>query len=149
MTKREPMLPPWVNTQPKRLLLDAKPLTAFVVGATNPSLLGRKSTQGFGASDFELIWNLVQTTPLLVTPHLLAEVNSWLNGMGSAREELRAHFGVMIREMREHYSESSALAGEESFPQIGLTDSSILAAAQAQEALVITTDSELYGNLLH
>jgi rRNA-processing protein FCF1 len=140
------VFPPWVE-QPKVLILDTQLLILLIVGVERADLIGQDPTKGFSQGDFELLYNLAGSIPLIATQAILAEVNSWLNRTGAAREQLRSRLAEFIAEVKEHYTPSLKLAEDELFVNSGLTDISILDAATALDALIVTTDRRLMGRI--
>jgi hypothetical protein len=136
-------LPPWILNPPKRLLLDTEPLVGYIVGSFDPRLLGANLTARVATEDFEVLGLLVSQFEIVATPHLLAEVNSWLNQLGWIRSEIRAFFARYIPSLEETFTQSATLASNEHFSDLGLTDLSIAHAAKAADALVLTTDGRL------
>ncbi len=141
------ILPSWINHPPSRILLDAEPLLAFVVGSFDRSRLGTESSEKFEPADFDILENLARHFQLVCTPNILTEVNDWLGHFGYIRAELRAMFASKIPEMLEYYTPSLELSSGLKFIDVGLSDSSILFTARKLNALVITTDGRLIPHL--
>lgn len=138
----ESLFPPWIQP-PEAVFFDTEPLVAFIVGSHNKGLLGNDITAKFRPADFEWLIALAKSFRVVTSPHVLAEVNSWLGQTGSLREEIRSVFAQKIPALVEYYSESAKLAQEQMLPVYGLTDMSIINTVKLSNALVLTTDARL------
>ncbi|HEY3876076.1 MAG TPA: hypothetical protein VGM92_11410 [Candidatus Kapabacteria bacterium] len=112
------IIPSWIDSPPSYVLFDTEPLLAFIVGSFDRSRLGTESTKKFMPEDFELLERIALRFRLISTPNML-----------------------------EHYTTNSELSATTWFIDIGLSDTSIIAAASELNALVIATDGRLLQRL--
>lgn len=138
-------------TAPSRtgLLIDSNLLVLYVVGSVNPARIKLfKRTSKYDVAHFKLLCQLLASQSCLYTvPHILAEVSN-LTDLGglellAARSILRDTIAVLSEEKIPSVTASSA----ELYERLGLTDSSIAAAAQKTGCEVLTDDFDLYQAL--
>ncbi|MEM7787318.1 MAG: hypothetical protein AAF594_06270 [Bacteroidota bacterium] len=128
------------------VLLDANLLVLYVVGSHDARLIqATKATRSFERRDFEFIARLVAYAGRLVTtPHLLTEVNG-LSNTGVPRRLRRDYlttFRKQIGSMVEVHTEAAAIAEDEVFLRLGLTDAAVLSLG-GDPPLVVSTDLDL------
>lgn len=138
------------NNRPN-LLIDTNVLLLLVVGRYRPELIGRfKRIQQFEFADFEkLIKYLSRFEVLKTTPHILTEVNSFLNQLPSNEVDLcQQILREMIIEAEEVFVDSDLLSAKPEFVRLGLTDVGMLQTADGT-TVVLTDDvnllAEIYG----
>lgn len=135
------------------VLLDSNLLLVLFVGYWDSELVGRaKGTQEYSAWDFDFLARLVsQERPLILTPHLLTEVD---NLLGSRLGEYEcAGCRSLMTNLLAHISESRSraveLVEEPIFARLGLADASIARVARKRKCVVWTNDHPLYLSLAH
>jgi hypothetical protein len=127
------------------LLLDTNLLLVLVVGHYQPKMVEQfKRTSQYTADDYQLLAKTVsQFSRLITTPHILTEVNSLSNQLTQATKKTYAPvFADQIKAMSEIYIASEALSTDAEFSELGLTDISIMRAAN-DGYLVLTDDLRL------
>ena len=135
-----------------QVLLDTNVLLLYLCGAVAPEMLGRvKRLDGFDKEDFGLLSaSIARCSGQLTTPNLLTEASNLLN-VGGRKTEVFAGASVAlaryIEEIDEVFSPSEELlrANPKAYLELGLADCSVLAAAKAKEARLITVDAMLFG----
>lgn len=129
------------------ILLDANLLVLYVAGSHDRRLIPtlKATRSGFSVSDFRFVANLVASFDrLVITPHVLTEVNGLLNtGLpGRLRWDVFGTFAERIRAGVEVWHSAESLTADPIFRRLGVTDSGILSAAR-EGPLVISTDLDL------
>lgn len=135
---------------PKRkVLLDSNLLVVLIVGLADQPLLFGKSALGYDLKDFSLLQTIIQKCEkVIVTPYILAEVNSLLNRTGFARDRCRIILSEAIIPVLEEHYQTSLVLSKNIFEvrNFGLTDTSIIEAID-DNVFVVTADGPLYGYL--
>jgi rRNA-processing protein FCF1 len=142
-----------VKYQHKGMVVDTNILLLFFVGWTNRDRIERfKRTAQFTPEDYDTLIQLLNYfTKIVLTPHILTEVNSLVNQLG---EPERSQCFTMISQLilqfekrfEERYIPSQDIVIQPHFAQFGLTDGAILEVARNQH-LVLTDDLKLAVHL--
>jgi hypothetical protein len=133
----------------KGLLIDTNLLVLFFVGLYSRKRISLfKRTVQFAPEDFDCLTSFMgRFKQVVTTPSILTEVSNMLGQLPSeVRFPVLQKFSIAIRHLQEHFTTSSELSQETCFPRFGLTDASIVRAAQG-EFLVLTDDFRLAGYL--
>ncbi len=142
------MISDWILPR-KKLLLDANLLVVVTVGLVAESIFGSGPVSGYRYEDFLFLRRLIAACEeTVVTPYILAEVNSLLNKTGFARKDCRSVFAeAIIPAVTEHYIESRELAlNSYAMREFGLADTSIIHLADPT-VLILSADGPLVGYL--
>lgn len=133
----------------KGLLIDSHIALLFVIGLHDKALIPRfKRTQTYTPEDFDILAILFPMfSRVMVTPHILAEVNSLLRQLPEQVRDacFRGAFLEFIEVLDEVYVASSAASTHEKFSRLGLTDCAIC--TLAGKYAILTDDFPLYGYL--
>lgn len=133
-----------------RCLVDANLMTLLVVGRSGSAFISDfKRTNQYTPTDFERLSDLLKESAGIVsTPNVLTEVSNLLN---PAKGPMRVAFYLALRELidqiEEVYIRSHEVSGLPSFIDFGLADLGISESAQQTEAVVLTDDLRLAGEL--
>ena len=125
----------------KGVLIDTNLLLCLIAGLYSPAFISSYK------DDFEIIKKFLnQFKKIVVTPHILTEVNSFLNQIGDpdkigALEKFIEHLDVLDEE-HEPARGISKNVSHKTFKTIGLTDSGIIHHAKGKY-LVFTDDGRL------
>lgn len=131
------------------LFVDTNLLLVLIVGALDRAQVERfKRTRAYSAEDYTLLAGYVGGFQrMLTTPNVLTEVS---NLLGQLAEPLRRRallaLGLLTGEFQETYLPSTALAADWHIPLLGLSDTSIIRAAEP-DVTVLTDDLQLYVRL--
>jgi rRNA-processing protein FCF1 len=133
----------------KGVIVDTNILVLFIVGCFDPQRIPRfKRTCQFQVTDFNLLVQLLASFHRRVTtPSILAETSNHVSQLGEpARGQCLRKLAEIIGKLEERYVASAELAIEDTFPLIGLTDTSIQRAAK--DGLLVLTDDLTLANRL-
>ena len=128
------------------VVLDAKLLTLFIVGATSAEYISRhKRLRPYTRTDFELLISLLRpASGVLLTPNTLSEVSNWLGYIDDpARTLIFGRFRELIQSTEERYIESKRAVARNEFNRLGLADAALLDLA-ADSHTLLTDDFDLY-----
>ena len=130
--------------------IDTQLLLLLWIGNFDPGQIGRKRLSRYVETDFDLLANLVDRCPKLVTtPNVLTEVSNLAGQLPEElAEEFRGEFRLVVEKLDERYHESPAVTKHNSFLRLGLADCTLLELAR-QDVLVLTDDHALYQQLTH
>lgn len=131
------------------ILIDSNILLLLFVGGVDTALIARhKRTSKFTVKDFTLAILVVgRFAAILTTPNILSEVSNLAAQITDPyKTQIFARFAAAIITVNEFYHRSSDLSIREEFFLYGLTDTSILQAAQ-DGYLVLTDDLRLWNHL--
>jgi hypothetical protein len=128
---------------------DTHMLLLLVVGSFERPLVPRfKRTATYTTDDFDLLVAfLSRFQSILVTPHVLSEVNSLLGQLSEPARTacMKLTFRAFIGRASERSVKSRAAASLDPFPRLGLTDCTII--ELSMDHLVLTDDLPLAGTL--
>lgn len=134
----------------KKILLDTNLLLVLVVGLAGEGMLKRhKKTEGYTEDDLEMLILFLEGYPQVVlTPNIITETSNLISQIGNPyKKEMRVLLGDFIRSRVEVYVESASLVDLPEYPQLGITDSGILAAGKHVDC-ILTADLDLYLSAL-
>jgi hypothetical protein len=132
----------------RAVLLDSNLLLLIVAGSFDRRLIKTfKRLNAFTVRDFEILALLVSEFEVLAsTPHVLTEVNSFINQLESwIKPDFYAHFASSIQKLDERYVSSTVLSSLPEFRIFGLTDAAL--SLVAKKALFVTNDGRLSSYL--
>ena len=134
-----------------RLVLDANVLLLFVVGQIDPRLVPHhERLKQYDSEDFELLQSVVgSATSVCTTPNAWTEVSNIADFGLPAEEKGRIYWGlkIQIECLAESYIPSAQSAGDPAFLSLGLSDTALLLALDADTTL-LTTDVLLFEHTL-
>ncbi|MCK5291534.1 MAG: hypothetical protein KAR39_05920 [Thermoplasmata archaeon] len=134
-----------LNRTHKPVLIDTSPLLLLLVGAYDESLIGKfKRVSRYNQTDFDLLVQYLAGRKVCVTPGVLAEMSNLAMGLK------RGEFGRLIdhniqelKRMDERYVPKDTIFDMREFRRIGVTDTSLLVAAEECEGEILTADHPL------
>lgn len=123
------------------ILFDSNLLILLAIGAHDVRLIERcKQTTMFTENDYSFLADLANTfSKRITTPNILTEVDNLTNRLGYRFSQ---SFKALIGLLDEIYYKSSDVCIHEQFPILGLTDCTIVHAADSG-VLVVTMDLDL------
>lgn len=126
------------------IIIDTNALVLLIIGCIDTKLItNHKRTSIYDEEDFnELITVIGDINQLIVLPNIWTEVDNLLNNFSSYKYLYIQKLIKTINESTEKYLESNLVTNENSFYDLGLTDSLILKYAKNCR-LLITSDSKL------
>lgn len=135
------------------VLVDTNLLLVYFIGLYDrisgyQAINSFRYTKGkYSTGDFNLLFTLLERfNSQVVTPHILTEVSNMLGHLSDpARETCFELLKRTIPSLHEHSVSSERLSEDEAFTKFGITDTSILEAAEPY--LVLTDDHRLAGYL--
>lgn len=135
------------NKAHKPVLMDTSPLLLLLVGAYDESLIGRfKRVRAYNRTDFDLLVQFLAGRKVCVTPGVLAEMSNL------ALELKRGEFGRLVehniqelKRMDERYVPKDTILDMKEFKKVGVTDTSLLVAAEECKGEILTSDHPLYS----
>jgi hypothetical protein len=133
------------------LILDTNLLVLFVVGAASRDYISRhKRLTQFVPEDYDCLLEIIaRANTVLVTPNTLSETSNLVAYITEpAKSDVMKVFAKLIAESQELYVTSSESATKQEFVRLGLTDAALICAVEATNAVVLTTDLDLYLALL-
>ena len=128
----------------KGAIFDANLLLVYVVGKRREEYLARsKRTNSYSKQDFDLLEWLMETVfrRVYTTPNVLTEVSN----LGPNDPDFFKTLKTVIQILDEKHTASKMAVEDNSFTQLGLTDSGLL--ALGKEFLIVTADLPLYLTL--
>jgi rRNA-processing protein FCF1 len=136
-----------LSTVPRNrgILIDSNLLLLFFVGLHDRTWIARfKRTAQFTAEDFERLSAFINRfKEIVTTPSILTEVSNLLGQLPEGLTySFRHHFARGLKNLKEQYTTSCELGEAKIFPKFGLTDTSILLAANGKY-VVLTDDFHL------
>ena len=110
--------------------------------------LFKRTADRFVSVDFDTLTSVLdQFDTVVTTPHILTEVSNLMGQLsGRVRDGCFDLLARSISNLREHRTAGAALAGDDAFIRLGITDTSILEAA-IENYLVLTDDFTLFNYL--
>ena len=132
----------------KGVLVDTNLLVCLIAGLYSPDFMQDfKRTSNMKKEDFEIIKKFLnQFKKIVVTPHILTEVNSFLNQIGEPNKvEVIKTFLAQLEVLDEEFELANKIGrsvGLQTFVNVGLTDSAIIHHAKGKY-LVFTDDGRL------
>jgi hypothetical protein len=136
--------------RPKGLLLDTNLLVLLFVGLyRRDRIVTFKRTQRYTVEDFDLLHSLASLfTRRLTTPSILTETDNLARQLANSEHRaLAAVVEPIIAKLFEVYIPSVETVRHRAYAHLGLTDTGIFAAAQAEDVLVVTDDLRLSATL--
>ena len=130
------------------LLLDSNLLLLFIVGLSEPSLIGRGKLSQYDKNDFAILHSFVSAFPTLVTtPHILTEVSNLLGDFPPTekRRTCFMQFARLASAIQENLDGSRAAAQRAELPFLGLTDCAI--AELADRFVILSNDARMVVKL--
>lgn len=134
----------------KSVLIDANLLVLLLLGAANPSLVGRhKKLKRYVPEQFHQLRELVGCIPRHVsTPHVLAETSNLINaGQREPAPNVTKFFAEYCMKVDELIFDASKAAVSPLLFQLGLTDTVILERVVPDGVVIVTDDYELSGRV--
>ena len=130
--------------------IDTQLLLLLWIGSFDRSRIGCfKRTRQYVDSDYDLLLNIVERCPRLVTtPNVLTEVSNLAGQLPEdIANEFRGEFRLAVKKLDERLIKSGDVVEDEAFLRLGLTDGAIIHLAR-QKILVLTDDFPLYAQLI-
>lgn len=130
------------------LLVDTNLLVLLIVGSLDIEQVERfKRTRAYSREDYALLAAFAAGfRRMLTTPNVLTEVSNLVGQLGEPlRRRALVALGILAGQFEERFRASRELVLEPSFPRLGLTDSSVIFAAEAE--VTVLTDLDLYVRL--
>jgi rRNA-processing protein FCF1 len=126
------------------IIIDTNALVLLLVGLIDTKLINNhRRTSIYDEEDFYDLVNIIgDISNLIVIPNIWTEVDNLLNNSSSYKYIYIERLTETIRGTTEKYLESHTATNENSFYDLGLTDSLILQIAKSCK-LLITSDSQL------
>jgi rRNA-processing protein FCF1 len=143
-----------VSALPRAVMLDTNLLLVLFVGSRDHERIGKaKGTQEYVPSDYELLRGIVlRALPLIVTPHLLTEVDNLLGRLHqNEREDCRHRLrGWLSGDARPAETQRPAMrvVPDPLYIRLGLADAALACAASSRRCVVWTNDHQLFLGLL-
>lgn len=142
----------------KGLLVDTNVLLIYLAGLLDRQMLEGlpRNTKGYTAEDHAILEALIeQFHRVVTTPHVLAELSNLTDHFRFKRPEARLGDRLQqvvdfLRQAREEHTPKRTILSDTwkaTLLRFGVTDVSIMAAAQAERYLVLTDDLALIGSL--
>lgn len=132
----------------KPLLVDANLLVVWLVGASDPSKLGKtRKVKEYSLADFEFINSFIQNcSSVLVVPNILTQVSDLIGEDGSLLvREIDIRFSYFVRSSVEIYLPSKPLIDNVYFSKLGLADVAMIECVKDNKACLLTADHKLHG----
>ena len=136
------------------LVLDTNVLLIFLVGIYDINYLRVCSLtidgkRIYDEEDFKLVEKIIKIFPnkIVVTPHIISEVNMLSQIKINEPERLRNYFSKLIKQL-ENYKEDfiplKILLNSGGIVEFGITDISLIEIARQKKWLILTNDSPFY-----
>lgn len=131
------------------VFIDTNLLLVLLIGALDPAQVDRfKRTRKYSREDYALLAAFVsQYKRVVTTPNVLTEVSNLAGQLtGPLRERAFLALGVLVGQYEERFHPSRELILHDSFPVLGLADTSVISAVD-NTITVLTDDLSLYLKL--
>lgn len=131
------------------VFIDTNLLLVLLIGALDPAQVDRfKRTRKYSREDYALLAAFVsQYKRVVTTPNVLTEVSNLAGQLtGPLRERAFLALGVLVSQYEERFHPSRELILHDSFPVLGLADTSVISAVD-NTITVLTDDLPLYLRL--
>lgn len=132
----------------RRVVLDTALLLLWLVGRTDLNLLRTfKRVSSFAPEDVYLLTDLLSnTTDVITTPHVLAEVSNFVDQSPQySRQALIRSFQAFAESHPELYLEAKSLVARPQFFSLGLTDTGLV--ELSSQTAILTVDYRLVGKI--
>jgi hypothetical protein len=131
------------------VIFDTNILLLYFCGLHDQRLIGSfKRLLKFTLDDFYLLCHITTIfTPILTTPHILAEMSNLLDGVdGRVKEQAYTTFAKQLAVLQEEFIPAVDIVKTDCFGKLGLTDSGIRVLSE-RGFLVLTEDFPLLCRL--
>lgn len=133
----------------KPIITDTSPLLLLLIGSYNKNTIKSfKRLQEYDQDDFDLLFQFIAKRKVLVTPQVLAEVSNFAKQLKNDKDafsEIIERNRAILEKICEKYIPKNDILGSQELGRFGFTDTSIIAAAKENDALVLTDDFPLWG----
>src|SRR3970282_1626544 len=137
------------KSRKKPIITDTSPLLLLLIGSYDKNTIKNfKRLSKYDSDDYDLLFQLVATRKVMVTPQVLAEVSNFAkelkNNPDTFSEIIKINKSLLEKIYEKYIHKDNILASQELF-KFGFTDASIIVAAKENDALRLTDDFPLWG----
>jgi len=140
----------------KGIIVDTNVMLVYIVGIYGHNYLPKfKRTRGYDREVFEYIYSvLAQFRRHIITPHILTELSNLSPKIRDNKQDnkLAAYFTVfkdVLERASERYINKDNILNSTLLPKLGVTDLTIIEAAEKYKCLVFTDDGPATGCMRH
>lgn len=134
------------------IIIDTNLMLVYIVGMCNPNYVGHfRRTEGYCKEDYDYISSVLSHfSKVIVTPHILAELSNLSPKIRDNKQDkkLAAYFDVfrqVLERTDEEYINKDDILSSTLLPKLGITDLTIVEAAEKYKCLVFTDDGSATG----
>lgn len=133
-----------LNDKTKPVIADTSPLLLLLMGLYNKNAIEDfKRLSKYDSDDYELLLQFVAKRKILVTPQVLSEVSNFAKELKNRFSGFIAGNRPTLEKINENYISKDNILASKEVVKFGFTDTSIILAAEENDALVLTDDFPL------